>query len=106
MPCYACGGRELIGTSHRTCPCCGVAEPTSRPFDPAARVKRTPAVVTCPKCGSEQIAANKKGFGLGKAAAGGFLLGPVGLLGGLLGSGKVMVTCLACGHSWAAGAWE
>ena len=39
--------------------------------------------IRCPKCGSTQITAGNKGFGLGKAAEGGLLLGPVGLLGGL-----------------------
>lgn len=57
----------------------------------------------CPKCQSQQISANKKGFGLGKAAVGGFLLGIPGLLGGLIGSNKVLVTCLRCGHHWKAG---
>lgn len=39
--------------------------------------------IRCPKRKSAQLTANKKGFGLGKAAAGGLLIGPVGLLGGL-----------------------
>lgn len=56
--------------------------------------------VCCPRCGSTQLTANKKGFGLGKAAAGGLLLGPVGLLGGFFGSNKVIITCLKCGHQW------
>lgn len=56
--------------------------------------------VRCPQCGSNQIYADKKGFGLGKAAAGGLLLGPVGLLGGMLGSKKIIITCLKCGHKW------
>lgn len=50
--------------------------------------------------GSTQIAAGNKGFGLGKAAVGVVLLGPVGLLGGMLGSKKVMVACLRCGEKW------
>lgn len=56
--------------------------------------------VRCPRCRSTQLTANKKGFGLGKAAAGGLLLGPVGLLSGFLGSSKVKITCLKCGYTW------
>ncbi len=60
-------------------------------------------LIKCPSCGSPQISAGNKGFGLGKAAAGGILLGPVGLLGGIFGSKKVIVTCLNCGKQWKAG---
>lgn len=56
--------------------------------------------VCCPHCGSTQFTANKKGFGIGKAAAGGLLLGPVGLLSGFLSSNKLVITCLKCGHQW------
>ena len=59
--------------------------------------------IRCPRCGSTQITAGNKGFGLGKAVAGGLLIGPVGLLGGLIGSKKVMITCLKCGKKWEAG---
>lgn len=59
--------------------------------------------IKCPKCGSTQITAGKKGFGLGKAAGGALLLGPVGLLGGMIGSKKVKITCLKCGHEWKPG---
>jgi len=54
-------------------------------------------------CGSTQLTADKKGFGLGKAAIGGIAFGPIGLLGGFLGSGKIKVTCLKCGRSWKPG---
>jgi tellurium resistance protein TerD len=50
----------------------------------------------CPKCKSSNLTANTKGFGLGKTAVGGVLLGPVGLLGGFLGSKKVVFICLNC----------
>lgn len=59
--------------------------------------------IRCPKCNSDQIFADKKGFGLKKAAVGGILLGPVGLLGGMLGKNKVMITCMKCGHQWNVG---
>jgi tellurium resistance protein TerD len=56
--------------------------------------------VRCPKCQSAQISANNKGFGVGKAIVGGLLLGSIGLLGGFVGSSKVRITCLKCGHTW------
>lgn len=54
----------------------------------------------CPKCGSTNLTANTKGFGLGKAAVGGVLLGPVGLLGGVIGSKKPVFICLKCGNQF------
>jgi hypothetical protein len=59
--------------------------------------------VTCPKCGSNQITANKKGFSGGKAVAGAVLTGGIGLLAGTIGSSKVVCTCLACGNQFKAG---
>jgi hypothetical protein len=82
-------------------------------FDPEkmeARIKAdntyTPPVSntpSCPRCGSTSISANKEGFSVGKAVAGGVVAGGVGLLGGFIGSKKVRVTCLNCGNSWIAG---
>lgn len=54
--------------------------------------------ILCPKCGSNQITANKKGFSGKKAAAGALLTGGIGLLAGTIGSNKVKITCLSCGH--------
>lgn len=57
----------------------------------------------CPKCHSTSLTANKKGFGVGKAAAGAVIAGPYGLLAGGLGSRKVTITCLNCGHQFKPG---
>lgn len=60
--------------------------------------------VCCPMCGSTQVSAQKKGFGLGKALFGGVLTGGIGLLAGFHGSRGVLLTCLKCGHSFKPGA--
>ena len=57
--------------------------------------------IKCPKCGSEQIHAGNRGFSAGKAVAGTLIAGPVaGGLAGAVGSGKVKLTCLKCGHTF------
>ena len=57
----------------------------------------------CPMCGEKtnwkQVDTENKGFSLGKAAIGGFLLGPVGLLGGALGKKRSSYCCGKCGFS-------
>lgn len=45
----------------------------------------------------EKIDTSKSGFSIGKAAVGGVLLGPVGLLGGALGKEKAYFACAKCG---------
>ena len=45
----------------------------------------------------KKIDRQKKGFSLKKAAVGGVLLGPVGLLGGALGKTKSYYCCGKCG---------
>lgn len=55
----------------------------------------------CPMCGEikqwKVVDTTKKGFSVGKAAVGGILLGPIGLLGGALGKKKVCYCCGKCG---------
>lgn len=64
---------------------------------------RKQGIPYCPKCHSISLTANKKGFGVGKAAAGAIVAGPYGLLAGGLGSRKVTITCLNCGHKFKPG---
>ncbi len=62
----------------------------------------------CPACGSTQIQVATKtettGFSTGQGCCGAILLGPLGLLCGLLGSGKgktdVVRVCLECGNEF------
>lgn len=57
----------------------------------------------CPKCGSTNIHADKKGFSVNKSLVGGLLVGGVGLLGGAIGSNKIRLTCLDCGYEFKPG---
>lgn len=59
--------------------------------------------VKCPKCGSTQLTANKKGYSIKKGLIGMAFTGGVGLLGGLFGSGDITITCLVCGNSFKPG---
>jgi len=56
--------------------------------------------VKCPKCGSTQVTAHKKGFSGGKAVAGAVLTGGIGLLAGTHGRNDIIVSCIACGNQW------
>ena len=59
------------------------------------------APAKCPMCNEvimwKKVDQSKKGFSVGKAAVGGLLLGPVGLVGGALGKKKVYFCCGKCG---------
>lgn len=69
-------------------------------YEPVIPTLKDDEPIRCAKCGSAQITSDTKGFSVGKAAAGGILLGPVGLIGGAIGAKKIKLTCLKCGHSW------
>ncbi|MFD1402869.1 double zinc ribbon domain-containing protein [Robinsoniella peoriensis] len=59
--------------------------------------KHVDNLARCPKCGSTSLSGNKKGFGIGKAIAGAYLAGPLGLMAGNIGAKKIWVTCMKCG---------
>lgn len=79
--------------------------PTTKKTITEQRIKDAKAagVACCPKCGSTSLSGNKKGFGVGKAAVGMVAVGPAGALAGGIGSRKVEVTCLNCGHKFKPG---
>lgn len=59
----------------------------------------------CPMCKNTEtwnkVDTDKKGFSVGKAAVGGVLLGPVGLIGGALGKKHHHYACGECGFQHA-----
>lgn len=73
-------------------------QPYSQP--PAGGSQNYGENVSCTRCHSTNVRTGEKGFGLGKAAVGGLILGPVGLLGGFIGKNKLKFTCNSCGNSW------
>lgn len=56
--------------------------------------------ICCPYCGSTQLYADKKGYSLKKGLTGMVLVGAAGLLGGLIGSNKIVISCLSCGKQF------
>ncbi len=56
--------------------------------------------IKCPKCGSEQITAGKKGFSGKKAVVGAVVTGGIGLLAGTIGSNDVILYCMKCGNKF------
>ena len=84
VQCKTCG--KDVSKTAPSCPHCGENYPG---LD-----------ITCPKCGSMSFSVGQKGFGLGKAAVGTILLGPIGLAGGFLGRKNVELVCLNCNNKW------
>jgi hypothetical protein len=59
--------------------------------------------IKCPKCKSEQLTTTKKGFSGTQAVGGAILTGGIGILAGTIGSNKLRISCLACGHQFKPG---
>lgn len=119
--CRSCGDRLLAEA--KKCPSCGskslaaierndkdgIARIRAMATSPRSEIRKPAAgnirskvegVVCCPKCGSTTLSANKKGYGVGKAAAGVFFAGPVGAIAGGIGANKIEITCLNCGNKF------
>ena len=54
-------------------------------------------LMTCPKCNSTRLDADERGVSIGNAIAGAALVGHVGALAGLIGSGAKRIDCYDCG---------
>jgi DNA-directed RNA polymerase subunit RPC12/RpoP len=83
--CRVCG--KIVSPSADICPHCGEREPGAK--------------VQCRYCGSGRVTvSNAQVLSYGKAAVATMLLGPVGLLAGLLPANHTFCRCLDCGKSF------
>lgn len=97
IKCSECG--KEISNQAAACPNCGM---------PIQQTTGAPAPVSphdddllhCPKCNSTNLHVDKKGFSGGKALAGAFVAGGIGILAGTIESHDIDVTCLKCGHKF------
>ena len=75
--------------------------------EPTAAVPLRGTAAYCPRCSSTQVGAAKHGYSLAKGATAGCLfapiLGPFGLMAGLIGKNKMDVTCLSFEKRWTLG---
>jgi len=59
--------------------------------------------VYCPKCNSDQLTANQRGYKAARGFIGAEMLGPSGAVLGAYGADQIWITCLNCGHRWQPG---
>jgi hypothetical protein len=99
ITCEECG--KSISDRASSCPHCGMPL-SANPVTPAPDASPTPVMttdspskfvvagnpVTCPKCGSWQVHAEKRGWNA---------------LSGDFGSSRIFITCLKCGHRFRPG---
>lgn len=83
--CGKCGKEYTVEKNQSTvkCPHCSLSYNSE-----GKSLNNANKSVICPKCYSQQIHAEKRGWKLTT---------------GFLGSGKIIITCLACGYRWQAG---
>ncbi|MBA7714647.1 hypothetical protein ES703_123677 [subsurface metagenome] len=100
--CPECG--KTIKKESVICPYC---KTQVKEFEIAIpEVKYKDKRILCPVCSSTQIATGTKGYDVGKGVLCGllfFFIFPLGFLFGLIGSNKIIVTCISCGYKWYAG---
>ena len=92
ISCPECG--KQISDKALSCPNCGI---------PIKEQNQQEEYLCCPNCGSRELHSEHKGFSGGKALAGAFITGGIGLLAGTIGSKDTQITCLKCGNKFKPG---
>lgn len=115
LSCHFCGGSTTVPKGNflsatTTCcsPKCDIECPSCRrthrrgvPIYTASmqevRAPEEEKPILCPHCGSDDFDLIKEGFSTGKAAVGGFIFGPLGILAGTSRSNNIHRICRRCG---------
>lgn len=99
MFCKNCGAE--LSNKALFCHNCGTKVGETEP------AQQTEELLHCPKCGSTQLSANKRGAKIGRGIAVGVLtlgvLSVPAIAAGAAGRNKLQITCMKCGHKWIAG---
>jgi len=77
-----------------------VAEQVSKDRENERKKAELNEPARCPKCKSNQIHYEKKGYGIGKGLVGLVTLGPLGLAAGAIGKNDLLSLCVKCGNKW------
>lgn len=94
MKCAKCG--HEVDPSSPYCPYCASGAPHADDEGQGPRAR-------CPRCGSPDLDAVRRGFDPGCGCLGMLLWGWWGLLLGLLGAGDIEIVCRNCGCRWRPG---
>lgn len=115
LSCHFCGGSTTVPKGNflsatTTCcsPKCDIECPSCRRthrrgvpiYTTSMQEVRAPEEekpILCPHCGSDDFDLIKEGFSTGKAAVGGFIFGPLGILAGTSRSNNIHRICRRCG---------
>jgi DNA-directed RNA polymerase subunit M/transcription elongation factor TFIIS len=100
IKCSGCGGKHVDIIDYKRKMKHANKTQTRVSFEDEKKAYEMKSRNKCPKCGSVNFTPMKKGFGLGKAAAGVAVAGLIGFAGGLIGSNKIIFVCNECGNKW------
>ena len=68
----------------------------------SACARREYPASSCPQCGCPNVTPDRRGYSVIAGIAGDLLVGPIGLLAGVVGENEIILSCTNCNHKWRA----
>lgn len=93
-------GNKLSSSIIVNCRCCGESVPAAAKTCYSCGIKAPGIRSECPSCGSLNYVYHKYGLSVSRAIGGALLLGPLGLVAGVIGKGDIECICLDCKQGW------